>query len=88
MTLKPDDVENFKTLCHAAEQGMICLMECRDRKTGEYRAVICALNTPGSGVDGVDFIPLGHLATGNPFEDYKPPDPEDPDGYLIEESRS
>lgn len=47
-------------------------MECTEIATGETRHVICAV-----GRDGADFVvtPFGHLANGNPFELYRPPEP-------------
>ena len=45
-------------------------MECTDAATGEPRYVICAV-----GRDGGDymFTPFGHLADGNPYDAYLPP---------------
>lgn len=80
MALKPGDRANFNTLLEAAKQGDLALMECTDAKTGEYRAVICAVNHDGT--DHV-MVPLGHIATGNPYEDYKPPDECDPDTEIV-----
>lgn len=74
MALKPGDKQNFKTLLEAAEKGHLALMECKDSKTGEYRAVICAVNAYGS---EYGFVPIGHLCTGNPYEDYTPPETEE-----------
>lgn len=36
------------------------------------------------GRDGADYIftPFGHLADGNPYDAYLPPDPADPNGFL------
>jgi hypothetical protein len=46
-------------------------MECTDVATGEPRYVIYAV-----GRDDGDFAftPFGHLADGNPFEIYRPPE--------------
>ena len=45
-------------------------MECRDAKTGEYRAVICAVEH----VDGeYCMTPFGHLANDDPYAEYIPP---------------
>lgn len=70
MALKQGDVANFETLKKAAANGDLALIESTDAKTGEYRAVIAAM-----GWDGNQYLitPLGHMATGNPFEDYVPP---------------
>ena len=55
------------------------LMECADAVTGEKRYVIAAV-----GRDGGDYVftPFGHLAAGNPYDAYLPPDPDNPDGFL------
>lgn len=60
----------FQTLLRAAEHGDLALMECTEISTGEIRYVICAV-----GRDGADYVftPFGHLAEGNPFELYRPP---------------
>lgn len=62
---------NFQTLLRAAEAGHLALMECNDAATGEPRYVICAV-----GHDRGDYVmtPFGHLADGNPYEAYIPPD--------------
>lgn len=69
----PDHVRaNFQTLLRAAGNGDLALMECTEISTGEIRYVICAV-----GRDGEDYVftPFGHLADGNPFETYRPPEP-------------
>ena len=60
-----------QTLLRAASSGDLALMECADVATGEPRYVICAV-----GRDEGDFVftPFGHLADGNPFEIYRPPE--------------
>jgi hypothetical protein len=47
--------------------------------TGAPRYVICAV-----GRDDGDFVftPFGHLADGNPYDAYLPPDPGDPGGFM------
>lgn len=62
---------NFETLLRAAADDNLALMECTDAATGEPRYVICAV-----ACDGTEFVftPFGHLADGNPFEAYVPPD--------------
>ena len=62
---------NFNTLLRAAASGDLALVECADTATGEPRYVLCAV-----GRDGGNFVmtPFGHLAPGNPFEAYLPPE--------------
>jgi hypothetical protein len=67
----PDHVRaNFNTLLRAAAAGDLALVECADAMTGEPRYVIGAI-----GRDGGDYVitPFGHLAPGNPYEAYEPP---------------
>ncbi|MFG1465132.1 DUF6117 family protein [Xanthobacter sp. DSM 24535] len=68
---------NFQTLLRAAENGHLALMECADAASGAPRYVICAV-----GRDGEDYVftPFGHLAEGNPFDAYLPPEPGQPVG--------
>jgi hypothetical protein len=72
MALKEADIANFETLQRAFKDGSLALVECQDFKTGEYRAVLCAVNRPGDGAE-VDLVPLGHMCVGNPYEEYTPP---------------
>ncbi|MFB4382256.1 DUF6117 family protein [Agrobacterium sp. LR_9] len=62
---------NFQTLLRAAASGDLALLECTEVATGEIRYVICAVGRDG---DNYMFTPFGHLADGNPFELYGPPD--------------
>lgn len=70
---------NFQSLLRAAGDGNLALMECLDAETAQPRYVICAV-----GRDGADYVftPFGHLAEGNPFDAYRPPDPGDQRGFL------
>ena len=61
---------NFQTLLRAAENGDLALMECSDAATGEPRYVICAVGREGG---DYMFTPFGHLADGNPYDAYLPP---------------
>jgi len=79
MTIPDHARTNFHTLLRAAGDGNLALMECADALTGDTRYVICAV-----GCDGNDhiFTPFGHLADGNPYDAYLPPDPADPSGFI------
>ena len=63
---------NFQTLLRAAADGNLALLECADAETGAVRYVICAV---GRDVGEFLFTPFGHLADGNPYEAYRPPEP-------------
>lgn len=67
MALNEIDKANFQTLLDAARNGDLALRECT--RDGEYRAVICAVNTDG---ETYDFIPLGEMVNGDPYEIYQP----------------
>ncbi len=79
MTIPNHAKANFHTLLRAAADGNLALMECLDTRTSEPRYVLCAV-----GHDGTDqvFTPFGHLADGNPYDAYSPPDPDNPQGFL------
>ncbi|MFW2829812.1 DUF6117 family protein [Brucella anthropi] len=62
---------NFQTLLRAATCGDLALVECTEIATGEIRYVICAVGRDG---DDYMFTPFGHLADGDPFELYRPPE--------------
>lgn len=70
---------NFDTLLRAAADGNLALMECRDAVTRQPRYVLCAVaRSDGDFV----FTPFGHLADGNPYDAYLPPDTDDPTGFI------
>lgn len=70
---------NFQTLLRAADDGNLALMECLDAMTGGTRYVICAV----AWHDGeFVFTPFGHLADGNPYDAYLPPDADNPEGFV------
>jgi Family of unknown function (DUF6117) len=62
---------NFNTLLRAAAAGDLALVECTDVVSGEPRYVLAAITC-----DAGEYImtPFGHLAPGNPFDAYVPPD--------------
>ncbi|TYR33432.1 hypothetical protein FY036_07540 [Mesorhizobium microcysteis] len=62
---------NFRTMLRAAENDDLALLECSDAITGQPRYVICTVSFDG---EEYLFTPFGHLADGNPYEAYVPPD--------------
>jgi hypothetical protein len=70
---------NFDTLLRAAGDGDLALMECLDAVTRQPRYVLCAV---GRSDGDYVFTPFGHLAEGNPYEAYLPPDADDPTGFI------
>ena len=71
---------NFNTLLRAAGDGNLALMECLDAAARERRYVLCAVGRAEGG--DIVMTPFGHLADGNPFDAYLPPDPDDPNGFI------
>lgn len=71
---------NFDTLLRAASDGNLALIECLDAASREPRYVLCAI---GRSDGEYVFTPFGHLADGNPYNAYLPPDPGDPTGFIV-----
>lgn len=71
MALNPWDITNFETLKRAFAAGDVVLVECKDARTGDYRAVIAAVVQLESGE--YEISPFGHLAPENPYEHYMDP---------------
>lgn len=70
---------NFDTLLRAAGDGNLALMECLDATTREPRYVVCAVGR----IDGeFVFTPFGHLANGNPYDAYLPPERDGMSGFI------
>jgi len=71
--------QNFGTLQDAVNRKRIVLMECKRKKDGEIVNLVCATNFDGN---EIIMLPLAEMMTGDPYEDYYPPDP---DGGFFEE---
>lgn len=70
----PDAVKaNFQTLLRAAAAGDLALVAGTDARTGEPRFILCAVGRASVAGGDVVLTPFGHLAAGNPFDDYEPP---------------
>ena len=66
----PDAIKhNFDVLLRAAANGDLAVISCTDTKSGEPRWVIAAVSLNRG---EANITPIGHMATGNPYEDYKP----------------
>jgi hypothetical protein len=70
MALHQADIANFETLKCAAANGDLALMECVDAATGEYRAVICAVEFDG---EEYQFVPIAEMAHTDPYTQWVPP---------------
>lgn len=62
---------NFQTLLRAAAAGHLGLISTFDAQTNEPRAVLAAMVTDEDG--NTTITPFGHLANGNPYEEYVSP---------------
>ena len=71
MALTDADKKNFETIMAAADGLDLALVESRCTKTGEYRALVCAMQQNEDGT--ITPMPLAQMITGNPFEDYVDP---------------
>ena len=73
--------ENFNTLLRAAQNGDLALVETTDAKTGDPRYVIAAIQPEE---DQVRVVPFGHMASGNPYEEYADPTSVPPTSETVE----
>jgi len=71
MALNESVRNNFQTLSTAFDNDNVCLLECKDQKTGEFVPVICAVH-----MDGDEYVltPFAKMFTGNPYEEVDPPE--------------
>lgn len=61
---------NFGMLVKAVKNGDVCLVECKDVKTGVPVITVCAVHE----VDGeFEAVPLAKLFDGDPYEELIPP---------------
>lgn len=71
MALKPGDQINFNTMLRAARNGDLALMECRDKETGKYVAVVVMHHMDG---DESVFTPVAKMFEDDPYEEVFPPE--------------
>jgi hypothetical protein len=92
MAIAKTHTSNLETLRTAFERDDVALVECQRVSDGETVVMLCAV-----GFDGEEYgiTPFAEMVNGNPFELYRPPNPdggyhppdsEDPDGRYHEES--
>lgn len=74
MAIREGDIVNFRTLEKAFDNDDVCLVESRDTVTGEYRALVCAINRSQAGE--VTFVPLAVLPWDNPYDMFMDPSVE------------
>lgn len=65
------DGPNLDTLELAASEDAVMLVRAKEKATGEYRTLLCAINRAENG----DFLPtpLAVMIWGNPFELFDDP---------------
>lgn len=71
---------NFETLKRAFENGDVALVECQRARDGEIVAMLCAMSFDGS---EYKITPFAEMVNGNPFEMYRPPNPDG--GFVLME---
>lgn len=71
--------KNLLTLCAAAANGELALIECTDAVTGKPVITLCALSRRGGEVTST---PLAKMFDGNPYDELRPPKVDD-DFQLI-----
>ena len=59
--------ENWKTIKEAANAEALCLLECKDRKTGATVIALCATWKDAEGM--INFAPLAKMFDGNPYDE-------------------
>ena len=64
---------NLETLREAFDRGDVALVECQRVSDGETVVMLCAV-----GFDDGEYTmtPFAEMVNGNPFEMYRPPDPD------------
>lgn len=66
------DIGNFETIREACKDGNLALLESRDKATGEYRCLICAMGTD-QGTSDILPVPLAVMVWNDPYENYVDP---------------
>jgi hypothetical protein len=61
---------NFDTLSRAFDDEAVCLLECRERATGNPAYVICAVSRTG---ENYDLVPFARLFDDKPYDLLAPP---------------
>jgi len=72
MALREPDKKNFETLQRAFRNGDACVVETKLTATGEYRAIICAVQ-PAPEDGSTEMVPIAVLVWDNPYELFKDP---------------
>lgn len=77
----PDTTKNnFSTLQRAFESNHVAIMRAKEKETGKYVTLICAVQQEEDG--GMSMIPLAKMLAeeGNPYEQYIPASDDEFDG--------
>lgn len=69
--LLPGDRVNYDTLRRACDAGDLALLECVDRGSGEYVAVLAAMGYDATTQEYV-VTPLARMFKGNPYDEVRP----------------
>ena len=74
MTACKDHAANLETLRRVFADGAAALMECKRKDNGMVVAMLCAVYKDEEG--RFNFVPFAEMVSGNPYEDYFPPNPD------------
>lgn len=69
--LTEEQTKKFEALQSCFQSSEVCLVECKEVRTGETCAVICLTWTGPSG--GVCLKPIARLIDGDGTKEYQPP---------------
>ena len=75
MSLKDADKHNFEVMQQAMASGDLGILECTDKESGEYRAVLVVRSTLDDGA--TDLVPVAVMAWANPYSLWNPPSMKD-----------
>jgi hypothetical protein len=68
--LQLGDEHNYKTLLRAAQNGDLAIVRAREKASGEYRTLLCAIGHDG---ETPYQSPLAVMIWGDPFEQFDDP---------------
>ena len=65
--------QNFGMLVEAVKNDDVCLVECKDAKSGTLVIAVCAVQTTSKEDEEFQIVPLAKLFDGDPYEELIPP---------------
>jgi hypothetical protein len=74
--------KNMDNFGKAIKNGQIALVECLEIVSSKRVPLVCAVNRKG---EDFSLIPFARLLEGDPYLEFLPPDPNNPDQFLAPE---